>query len=365
MSKWNATPSGLVIRSGRHVAGEETTPVPVSLADVARLAGVSIATASRALNGSRHPVSPEARRRVLAAASEIAYSPSPIAQALVTHRSLVIGVVVGDIVDPFFAEVTRGVEDVAREARFMTIICDSDRRTSAEIDYLRLLRDYQAAGVVFVGGGFSDDPRSGDMDMALDELQTAGTRIVSVADRPFGGARVAVDNERAAFDVTNHLIELGHRQIAYVRGIPGLTTSDARQRGFESAMTEAGLEVDLQYEGNFRYESGQSAALHFLASGLPDAILAANDESAIGVLMALRQAGIGIPGMVSVAGIGGTRASQLVDITTVNVALYETGAEAARWIIDRGGWDPDRRVTLPHRLVVRGTTARRIAPERH
>jgi LacI family transcriptional regulator len=299
------------------------------------------------------------------AAGEISYSPSALAQALVTHRSQVIGVIVGDIVDPFFAEVTRGVEDVARGARFMTIVCDADRRTTAEIDYLRLLRDYRAAGVVFVGGGFSDDPRSHDMDTALDELRTTGTRIVSAADRPFGGAQVAIDNERAAFDVTNHLLELGHRKIGYVQGIPGLTTSDARQRGFVSAMTEAGLEVDLQYEGNFRYESGQSAALHFLARGLPDAILAANDESAIGVLMALRQAGIGVPNMVSVAGIGGTRASQLVDITTVNVALYETGAEAARWIIDRRGWDPDRHVTLPHRLVVRGTTARRAMPARH
>ncbi|HEV8546411.1 MAG TPA: LacI family DNA-binding transcriptional regulator [Candidatus Limnocylindrales bacterium] len=333
--------------------------MPASLADVARLAGVSIATASRALNGSQHPVSPRARERVLQAAAEVGYSPSPLAQALVNRRSPVIGVIVGDVVDPFFAEVTRGVEDVAREARFMTIICDSDRRTGAEIDYIRLLRDYHAAGVVFAGGGFRDDPRAGDLADALDEISAAGTRVVSVAERGFGGAAVAIDNERAAFDITKHLTELGHRRIGFVRGIPGLTTAEARQAGYLAAMTSAGLQADLQYEGNFRYESGQSAALQFLARGLPDAILAANDESAIGVLMALRQAGVGIPETVSVAGIGGTRVSQLVDLTTVNVALYETGAEAARRIIDRRGWDPERRTILPHRLVIRGTTARR------
>jgi LacI family transcriptional regulator len=333
--------------------------MPASLADVARLAGVSIATASRALNGSQHPVSPRARERVLQAAAEVGYSPSPLAQALVNRRSPVIGVIVGDVVDPFFAEVTRGVEDVAREARFMTIICDSDRRTGAEIDYIRLLRDYHATGVVFAGGGFRDDPRAVDLADALAEISAAGTRVVAVAERGFGGAAVMIDNERATFDITKHLIELGHRRIGFVRGIPGLTTAEARQAGYLAAMASAGLQADLQYEGNFRYESGQSAALQFLARGLPDAILAANDESAIGVLMALRQAGVGIPETVSVAGIGGTRVSQLVDLTTVNVALYETGAEAARRIIDRRAWDPERRTILPHRLVIRGTTARR------
>jgi LacI family transcriptional regulator len=349
-----------VVKGERPLDGG-TARVPSSLADVARLAGVSIATASRALNGSRHPVSPAARERVMEAAGQIGYSPSPLAQALVTRRSPVIGVIVGDVVDPFFAEVTRGVEDVAREARYMTIICDSDRRTGAEIDYLGLLRDYHAAGVVFAGGGFLEDPRSADLQAALDEIVDAGTRVVSVAQRTFGGAMVAVDNERAAFDMTNHLIELRHRRIGYVRGIPGLSTSEARQAGYLAAMAAAGLPADLQYEGNFRYESGQSAALQFLARGLPEAILAANDESAIGVLMALRQAGVGVPEQVSVAGIGGTRVSQLVDLTTVSVALYDTGAEAARRIIDRRSWVPDRQTILPHRVLIRGTTARRLA----
>lgn len=330
-----------------------------SLAAVARHAGVSIATASRVLNGSSHPVSTRLQARVVRAAEEVGYAPSSLAQALVTRQSPILGVIVGDVVDPFFAEVTRGVEDVAREARHLTIICDSDRRTTAELEYLRLLRGFRATGVIFAGGGFLDDPQAGALAASVAAAEADGVRVMSVAQRGFGGPFVAVDNERAAFDMTGHLLSLGHRRIGFVRGIPGLSTSESRQAGYAAAMSAAGLEADLQYEGNFRYESGQSAALQFLARGLPDAVLAANDESAIGVLMAFRQAGVRVPDQVSIAGIGNTRVSQLVDLTTVSVALYETGAEAARRILSRGGWQPDARTILPHRLVVRGTTGRR------
>jgi LacI family transcriptional regulator len=333
--------------------------VNASLADVARLAGVSVASASRALNGGRQPVSAATRQRILWAAEQVGYSPSPLAQGLVTGRSPLIGVIVGDVVDPFFAEVTRGVEDVAREARVMTIVCDSDRRTSAEISYVRLLGDYRAIGIVFAGGGFERDPRGADLVSAVRDVSAAGTRAVALAERDLDAAVVAIDNKQAAFDMTSYLIELGHRRVGFVRGIAGLTTSEARQDGYVAAMEAAGLPPDLQYEGNFRYESGQAAALRFLARGLPDAILGANDESAIGVLMALRQAGVAVPESLSVAGIGGTRASQLVDLTTVDVSLYESGAEAARRILARGEWDPAQRAVLSHRLVIRGTTGRR------
>ena len=113
-----------------------------SLAAVARQAGVSIATASRVLNGSSHRVSARLQARVVLAAEEVGYAPSSLAQAFVSRQSPILGVIVGDVVDPFFAEVTRGVEDVAREARHLTIICDSDRRTTAELEYLRLLRAF-------------------------------------------------------------------------------------------------------------------------------------------------------------------------------------------------------------------------------
>lgn len=329
-----------------------------SLADVARQAGVSIATASRALNGSRHPVSDHVRERVMKAATEIGYAPSALARALVTRRSRIIGLIVGDIVDPYFAEITRGAEDVAHRAGYLTIVCNADRTPTTELAYLRLLRDYHAEGVIFAGGGLVTEPDGEVLAAAVDRVRDEGIRVVTLAARPFTSIQVSVDNRAACYDITSYLCSLGHRRICYVEGPAGLTTTVDRLAGFRAAMADAGLPDDLLQPGNFDYASGQQAALGMIGRALPDAILAANDESAIGVLTTLRQAGVDVPADVSVAGIDDTRASRFVDLTTVSIPMYELGAIAARRVLDPTSSDTDRTV-LPHRLVPRGTTARR------
>lgn len=342
--------------------------MPGSLADVARRAGVSVATASRALSGSRHPVSNVVRARIEQAALEVGYAPSALARALVTRRSRIIGVIVGDIVDPYFAEITRGAEDVARRHGYMTIICNTDRTPVTELAYVRLLRDYQAEGIVFAGGGFDLaagahlPPEAAELDRTVDQARTAGVRVISLAARSFPSTQVSVDNRAACYDVTSYAISLGHRRIAHVRGPAGLSTSAARLSGFQAAMSDAQLDPSLVYEGDFDYESGQAAVTRMLGRQLPDAIIGANDESAIGVLMTLRQAGVRVPGDVSVAGIDDTRPSRFVDLTTVSVPMYELGALAARRILERPRDASDDRTVLPHRLVPRGTTARREHP---
>ena len=203
-----------------------------SLADVSRRAGVSVATASRVLNGSAHPVSEHTRRRVLRAAEELGYSPSALARALVTNRSRIIGVVVGDIVDPYFAEITRGVEDVAAQAGYMTIVCNADRRTEAELAQLQLLSDYRAEGVVFAGSGYVDDPLGADLAEAVARARERGMEVVSVALRDFDCPRIHADNRAAAHDMTEYLISLGHRRIAFIGGPDGLYASRDRFDGF-------------------------------------------------------------------------------------------------------------------------------------
>ena len=136
---------------------EKSKPPKASLVGVSRRAGVSIATASRVLNRSDHPVADATRDKVLAAAEELGYSPSALARALVTQRSRIIGVIVGDIVDPYFAEITRGIEDVGAKAGYLTIVCNADRRTELEQEQMRLLIDYHAEGVIFAGSGYADD----------------------------------------------------------------------------------------------------------------------------------------------------------------------------------------------------------------
>ena len=333
-----------------------------SLADISRRAGTSVATASRVLNGSSHPVSEAMRARVLEAAADLGYQPSALAQALVTRSSRIVGVIVNDIVDPYFAEIARGVEDVAGRQGYLVMVCNADHRVEAEIDYVRALRDYHAEGLVFAGSGA---PGAGAANAELERHVAAarerGARVVALARRDFPALRVGIDNAAAAYDVTDYLISLGHRRIGFVEGPPELFTSAERRSGFEAAMAAAGLAADLRFAGGFDFESGLAAGRRVLACRpLPDAVVAANDEAAIGVLTALRHAEVDVPGQVSVAGIDDTRPARFVELTTVNLPLYDLGAVAARHILatpDEAAAEAD--VVLPHRLVPRRSTARR------
>ena len=322
---------------------------------------MSIATASRVLNGSSHPVSDGTRERVLEAARELGYSPSALARALVTRRSRIIGVMVGDIVDTYFAEITRGVEDVAGRAGYMTIVFSADRRTELEIEQLAVLSDYHAEGVIFAGSGYLEDPRGDDLAVAVARARERGISVLALAMRDFDCPRIVADNRAAAYDITDYVLSLGHRRVAYIGGPPGLYASRDRLEGFRSAMTDAGAEPGLVHEGDFSYEQGYAAALQMIAEAeLPDAVIGANDETAIGALAALRQARIDVPARISVAGMTDTRLARFSDMTTVSVPMYQFGAAAARRIV--GDEESPAETVLPHRVVPRSTTLRRRAP---
>jgi LacI family transcriptional regulator len=328
--------------------------------DVSRRAGVSTATASRVLNGSAHPVSATTRERVMEAARDLGYSPSALARALVTRRTRIIGVIVGDVVDPYFAEITRGVEDVAGRAGYLTIVCNADRRPAVERQYLNVLRDYNAEGAVFAGSGLvsNDEPLCESVGLA----RRQGMHVVALAPRSFEGGSVTVDNRAAAYDIVDHLASLGHRRIAFVAGPADLVSARQRLEGFHAALAAHSLAPGPLYEGDFSYAAGQAAALRLLAERpLPDAVACANDETAIGVLMGLRGAGVEVPAAISVAGIGDTRPGRFLELTTVSVPTYELGASAARRIIADRGDEMDVHEVLPHRLVPRATSAVRPA----
>ena len=144
-----------------------------SITEVARRAGVSITTVSRVLNPvSEYPVAAATRRRVLAAASVLQYSPSALARALVTRRSHMVGVLLGDIVDPYFAEIVRGIEDVARRAGYMVVICNTSRDPGTERRYVTALRDYRADAIIFLGGDIFDAPTRRALERELTSLAT-------------------------------------------------------------------------------------------------------------------------------------------------------------------------------------------------
>ncbi len=335
----------------------------VSLEDVARRARTSKSTVSRVVSGSSYPVSAETRARVQQSVDALGYRPNALARALATKESRIIGVIVGDVMDPYFAEIARGVEDFARPFGHLTVICNADRSVAAEIAYLEMLLQHHATGILLAGGTYPESQDWETLRRAVTDAGKHGARVVTLAERGFGDVPlIAADDRAVLYDLAKYIIALGHRRIAFVQGPPGFTTSELRLRGFLEAMEESDLDPFAVFPGGFDYGSGRSAAMRLLGAPLPDAVIASTDECAIGILMTLRQAGIEVPGQVSIAGVDGTLYSDLMDLTTVRCPTHEVGAMAARQLMEWNESPGSVRTILPHRLVVRGTTVRRAGP---
>jgi LacI family transcriptional regulator len=332
-----------------------------ALADVARAAGVSPATASRVISGSSYPVSAATRRRVEEAARASGYVPDPVAQALVRGRSRTIGVIAGALSDPYFTEVTRGVEESARRAGFLTILCSTDRDPGRELAYLELLRGHRATGAVLIGGAFDGPGMREALAAEAARAEEEGLRLISLAHRPdLDGVRsLAVDDRAMLRDLASDLADLGHRTFAFVAPPAGFSTAELRLEGLRDAVRERGLPEPEVYRTGFDFDAGRRAVQRMLRGTLPDAAVGFSDESAIGMLMAFRDEGVRVPEDVSVAGVDGTREAEFLGLTTVSVPMYELGVAATASIIGLGEGFAAPRTVMPHRVALRGTTRRR------
>ena len=306
-----------------------------TLRDVAEQASVSVSTASRVLNGSKpnHPVSSDVRAAVRAAAESLGYMPSAAAQALQQQRSKIIGVIVSDILDPYFAEMTRGIEIEASRHGFVTVLANANRDPEQECAKFRVLREHQASGIVFCGSDIDGAPGTARLAREVTAAARQGTNVIALAPRGFDATKIVVDNATTAYDLTHYLLSLGHRDIAFVGGIPGLTAAEQRIVGYKRAMIETGSTPRQAIENGMSQESGQDAMAQLVAGPqLPDAVLCTNDEVALGALAHLWRCGLRVPDDVSVAGIGGTRAATTFDMTTMTLPLMDLGRLAARHI---------------------------------
>lgn len=335
-----------------------------SLAEVSRVAGVSMTTASRVLTSSTHPVAASTRERVLRAAEAVGYSPSALARGLVSRRSHLIGIIVSDIANPYFSMIARGVNDVALKAGYITMLSSGDRRATTEISQLKAMLEYRATGIIIAGSGYVGDGHLEQFAQVVDLAKKQGARVVTLASRSLNCRIITADVHSAAYDVTDYLISLGHRNIAFIEGPDILTTSQERRDGFMDCMAEQGLAENARVvSGGFDFEAGFQATMSLLLDKQPlDAIVAANDEAAVGALSALSQAGVVVPDEVSVAGIDDFPVARFVGLTTVSMPLYEMGAMAAREIVDGAGGKQEGQVEtltlLAHRLIPRRTSAR-------
>ncbi|GAA2871372.1 LacI family DNA-binding transcriptional regulator [Nonomuraea rubra] len=329
-------------------------PAP-TLHDVAREAGVSVATASRALNGSARNVRAENADRVRAAAARLGYQPHLSAQAIARGSTRTVALVVRDVADPYFSSIAAGVGQAAEEAGLIVTMAVAGGSPERELEIVRTLRG-QRPQVIIVTGSRIDG--AGTRDELADELEayrTAGGRavLISQLDLPFG--TVTIDNHGGSAGLARALLGAGYRRFAVFHAPPSLRTSRERHEGFLSGLGGAGSVVAV--ETGFTRAGGHEAARRLVERGLDDveAVFAVNDVMAIGAMTAFREAGV-LPGRdLGVAGFDDIAST--VDVvpalTSVAVPLREAGLSAMRLALSD---DAPAELRLPTTVVLREST---------
>ena len=326
-----------------------------TIRDVAKLAGVSISTVSLALNETG-PVSLETYRKIWAAAKEVGYAPNPMAQALKSGVTRMIGMVVGDISNPFFGRLLREVERIAIANRHLVIVSDSDGNPEHERAIMDHLSNQRVAGLILSPLGrdeaYVQHIRELRMPLVLIDQKLEGIEADFVAS----------DNVLASAMLTEHIIRLGHTRIAHIAGISGLWTAERRKQGFYETMRAAGIEPDesLVVDGQYKGEAGYEQAMRLLTrADRPTAIVAANNVMALGALQAINDLGFRCPEDISLTSIDDVPWGNVIRprITMVVQRIDEMARIAAEWLFERidargGRIIPPREQILIPKLVV-------------
>jgi LacI family transcriptional regulator len=330
----------------------------VTIYDVAREANVSMATVSRVVNNNPN-VKPQTRKKVFDAIEKLGYRPNAVARGLASKKTTTVGVVIPDISNANFAEVARGIEDIANMYHYNIILCNADKRKEKEIRVINTLLEKQVDGLLFMGGAVSDEH--------IQAFKTSTVPIVLCAttDERDAYPSVDIDHKAAAKDAVKELLRQGHRRISMISGpLEDPSVGYARFQGYKAAMEEAGLQVEdaLVRIGNYRYESGAETAKYFLElDPRPTAIFAANDEMAIGAIHAIQDAGLKVPDDISVIGLDNSRIASMVrpQLTTVAQPMYDIGAVAMRLLTKLMNKETvqNERVILQHELINRHSVA--------
>ncbi|CAI9415963.1 LacI family DNA-binding transcriptional regulator [Nocardioides sp. T2.26MG-1] len=322
-----------------------------TIRDVARQAGVSIATVSRVMRDSE-TVRPETRDRVLAAAGDLEFVPSHLGRQLAERRHAANGIVFPDLSGPYYAEVVLGYEAVAAELGRSVLILSTRGRDDAD-DAVRAMAE-RCDGLVVVSGRTVDDD-------VVARLAARGTSLVLVARPPVDTVdSVNAENDASARALTRHLLDLGARRLVFV-GDPS-TSPDVAERlhGVQEALTEADVaaDVEIRHVQNLDEQCGAEVVGDYLGRALPDAFVCANDELALGMLGRLRAAGVDLPSRVRVTGWDDVMAARYAGLTTVRQPMRELGATAARLLDEliSGTRTHPRHELLPTQLVVRTST---------
>jgi LacI family transcriptional regulator len=307
----------------RAIAGAKVT-----IRDVARMAEVSVATVSRALNESS-TVSVETRNHVLRIAGELDFVPHAGARSLSLRRTDTIGVLLPDLHGEYFSELIRGLDLGARGNGQHLLLSALHGDIGEAIAALRTMRS-RVDGLVVMSPFAQSELLAEAVNGAIPLVR------LNSRDSSRSASCFAIDNYLGAFEIAQHLIAWGHSRIAFVAGPADNLDARDRLRGFKDAHARAGQAAGPVLAGDFREESGFAAAARLLEAGLPDAIFAANDAMAIGCLQALKYAGVAVPAEVALAGFDDIPMARLVDppLTTARVPIAEIGRLAVECCVE-------------------------------
>jgi len=342
-------------------------PYVVTMWDIARAAGVSQSTVSRVLSG-RHsavPIAPDTRQRILEEARRLRYRPNPLASGLRGARTMLLGVIVREITDPFFAGAIEAVSSESA-ARGYNVVLGHAHGRAEEAIALRAVLETRHTDAILLLGDTSDQPR------ILEDLRNTPVPVVAMwQGGPLEGVRtVNVDNRAGVQALVQHLVELGHRRIAFVAGRP-LGDIQERRTAFEETMRELEESVPDDYIEQVASDPGEGVVALTRLMSLPippTAVIASTDVLAIGILSGAHRLGLRVPGDLSVVGFDDIPMSAFTvpSLTTVRMPVAEMAAVAVREAIDHGRADrdgPDEHVLEPS-LVVRESSGEATMEER-
>lgn len=328
-----------------------------SIKDVAEQAGVSMSTVSHVINQTRY-VSPELTERVEKAIDNLNYRPSALARGLRRKETLTLGLLIPDNSNPFFSEVAKGAEDAGFEYGYSVILCNANGMLEKELSYLNTLISKQVDGIIIISGNLSRKH--------IGPLLEDGCEII-VVDREIDDLSVDTiksDDFQGAYDATRYLLELGHRRIACVTGLTGVSNTRSRLEGYKVALSEAGIVLPESYiaPGNFYATSGYECVQSLMAlPETPTAIFFHNDLMALGAIRALYDMGIHVPSDVSIIGYDDISllSYTIPALTTVAQPKYAIGRLAVEMLIERLSSTEKqeyRQLILETQLIKRETT---------
>jgi LacI family transcriptional regulator len=331
---------------------------PVTLLDVAQRAGVSVATASRVLNGGDRIPRQELQERVRAAADELGYTPNAQAQALAKSSTNVVGILVHDIEDPYFAAIANGVMRAADERNLLVMMASTFRDADREITYLSSLRAQRARAAVMIGSRRLDQEVLARTTREIQSFLSSGAGLALVSQAGMPAHTISPDNRSGAGALARALVGLGQQKFAILAGPEELATARDRRDGFVDGLAEAGIQPVAVLQGEFTRDGGYAAAGELLDRGLDvSCVFAVNDVMAVGAMSAFRARGVDVPGDLSVAGFDDIATLRDVwpGLTTVRLPLEQMGRRALELAL--AGGEPQVE-TFGAEVVLRESTRR-------